>query len=380
MKIMRLGALMALCVFATSATYATTDHVYFVGTDNNIHEDWYNNGSWVTEDTTVNSPGAPATISQSPLASVVLGQSGSISAHIYFIDGNYNIGECYYNTAWHYTNDSSASGGHTANPGSALKALQTGTYSFHVFFWASDGNLGDIWFDGTNFHYDEPNALAGAPAPVSGTFIDAVYFGGAEYVFYVNSSGEMEVLSYTSSWTHTELSSYYGSLAYNTPFNAFSYNEHGTTPYMFILYWTGAAIQGFQAPNGTSWSQFTPTQLSGDPSMNPMTATVYGSSLQNADFFYIPEENDSLIELRLNLNTQSTVVSYGNAYSPNTNFDRMCALYGVRNVEVYYLNNSSPSHLIQAYGNESSWNTDDLTANPGGGLPAGGPGLTAIEW
>lgn len=369
---------LGICAFAlvTASVHAQADHVFYVGTDDSIHEDYYASGAWHTSNTTV-SASAPAPNSTSPLAGVVVGRSGSTSAHVFFIEGNGDIGEAYFNGQWHYTNDTIAAGAVPANLGGGLIAIQTSTFVFHVFFLANDGQLGEIWFDGANFHYDEPSAITNVGGPQG--FIGASAFRGGEYIFYVDNFGQLRDLSFTSSWSSEVLTT---GLRFDAPLTAFPCCLSGGAPTkLSVIYNEGDpanppnVLGEASSQNGSSWSL---SQLPiVDAVFFPMSPTIYGSTWNDIDLFYI-NVNAALREERLNFGTFSTVVAGPQTNSPIGG--GMASLLGTLGVEVYYPDFHVPSHLEVAYGNESSRAVKDLTASLAGTPGAEGTGIAALRY
>lgn len=366
---MRIRLLISACVFCFIVNYAhaTADHVFYVGSDGHIHEDYFASGAWHTSDTTVDAS-APVPNTGSSLAGIVVGQSGSVSSHVFFIETNGDIGEAYFNGQWHYTNDTQVAGAVAAFTTSSLIAIKTGTYSFHVFFEAADYNLGEIWFDGSKFHYDEPNTLTSlAPQPATGSLLGAVAFKGGEYVFYIGTDFTLGVLSYTTFWNYEGLM---GGFSGNSPLTAFQYGS-GTGNTVEVAYDDSQALGEWSSTNGATWnpgSIYQATQVAFDP----ISPTVYGSGAQHVDLFYVGTPG-FLTEVRQDAGYRQTLPGP----FPHGQYDGMGSLYGLRGVEVYYPDTNL--HLEEVYGNESSWTAQDLTMTVGSPT-AQGAGLTVLEY
>jgi hypothetical protein len=155
----------------TSFIDSTVMHVFYLGTDNHVHELYWTGGTAWHKDDPTSLAGAPAATSGSALTSFV---DGSGVMHVFYLSSQ-NVRELYWSGSWHTDNATSQAGAPLDAVGSALTSF------------ANSSGLGDtgmhVMYLGTNEHvyalhsmsspawsyFDATAAAGGVPGTSSGS-------------------------------------------------------------------------------------------------------------------------------------------------------------------------------------------------------------------
>ncbi len=119
-----------------------TQHVDFVGTDNHIHELWWDNNGWHHADLTA-ATGAPAPVG-TPVGYVFDPQG---TQHIDYRGTDNHIHELWWdNNGWHHADLTAATGAPAATAGPCAYMFNAqGTQ--HVDFVGTDNHIHELWWD-----------------------------------------------------------------------------------------------------------------------------------------------------------------------------------------------------------------------------------------
>jgi hypothetical protein len=197
--------------------YATVfneqEHINFIGSDNHVHELWYDN-AWHHNDLT-QLAGAPNAINGSALD----GYSSEFNnqQHVNFIDINSHVHELWYDNAWHHNDLSQLAGAPNAINGSALDGYSTEyNKQQHVNFIDANNHVHELWYDNA-WHHNDLTQAAGAPNPINGSALDGYSseFNNQQHVNYIGTNNYVHELWYDNAWHDNDLTSL--AEAFNSP-------------------------------------------------------------------------------------------------------------------------------------------------------------------
>ena len=134
---------------------ANTVQVDYVGTDQHVHEMWWN-GTWHTGDLTY-AAGAPIAATGSSLATEV--NTFSNTVELYYIGNDQTVQELWWNGVWHSANPSGSAGAPKAALGSPLVSLvNTIANSVQVHYISTDDHVHEVYtWDWTNWYTGDVN-------------------------------------------------------------------------------------------------------------------------------------------------------------------------------------------------------------------------------
>lgn len=176
----------------TSHLYGSSDNIYYVATDGDIHElAFYGSpATWHTANATALS-GAPIPASNSPLTSVAFTVDNSESE--FFISGDEHVRQIKFNGAWQTTDLTYTQGAPNATYGSSLTSHIYGN-SESVWYIGSDQHVHEFAYYSSAWHTSDVTALAGAPDPVSGSALAGNQNGSQDDVYFINPSSHLHLL------------------------------------------------------------------------------------------------------------------------------------------------------------------------------------------
>ena len=178
-------------------------HVNFIGTDNHVHELYYV-GAWKHNDLTALA-GAPAAAP----GSAIDGYETAFNQqqHVNYLDPGGHVHELYFDGAWHHNDLTALTGAPAAVAGSAIDGYDT-TFNNqqHINFMDGNGHVHELYFDSA-WHHNDLTALAGAPAAARGSAIDGYQTGSnsQQHVNFMDANGHVHELYYSGSWKHNDL-------------------------------------------------------------------------------------------------------------------------------------------------------------------------------
>jgi hypothetical protein len=230
-------------------TFNSQQHVNYLGTDNHVHELYYNGSSWGHNDLTALS-GAPAA---SPASSIDgYPTDYNKQQHVNFLDGNNHVHELYYDgSSWKNNDLTALAGAPVAARGSALDGYETAfNGQEHVNFVGTDNHIHELYYDGSSWKHNDLTALTKAPTAAPGTSVDgyATTFNNQQHINFRGTDDHVHELYYDSSWHHNDLTAVAGAPAatpnssldgYQTSFNSQQHvNFIGTDNHIHELYYT----------------------------------------------------------------------------------------------------------------------------------------------
>jgi hypothetical protein len=190
----------ALCGFSTE--FNSQQHVHFMGEDLHVHELVYDNG-WQHNDLTLLAA-APGAVAGTPLDGYATGYNQQ--QHINYIGTDNHVHELYYDGSWKHNDLTLLAGA----PGTANAALDGYSTEFnqqqHVNFIGSDSHVHELYYDGSWKHNDLTQ-LSGAPAAAAGSPLDgyATSFNEQQHVNFVGNDARVYELVYDNGWRFNDL-------------------------------------------------------------------------------------------------------------------------------------------------------------------------------
>jgi hypothetical protein len=138
-------------------------YVFYLGTDQHVHELWWNSSGWHAFDVTAASAGTPVAAPSSPLTSYALGTD----QHVFYLVADQHVHELWWspNHGWVPADITAASAGTpVAAPSSPLTSYALGTDQ-HVFYLGADQHVHELWWSPNHgwVPADITAASAGAP-------------------------------------------------------------------------------------------------------------------------------------------------------------------------------------------------------------------------
>jgi hypothetical protein len=193
----------------TSLLYpGNEDHVEYVGSDGDVHEFWYNGSTWQTTDLTAQT-GAPSAASPSALTSLLYPGNED---HVEYIGSDQHVHQFWYNGTWHTTDLTAQTGApNAASPGALTSLLYNGNQD-HVEFIDSVGHVQELWYNGSTWQFTDLTAETGAPLAASPSALTSLLFPGNEdHVEYIGIDQHVHEFWYNGSqWETTDLTAQTG--------------------------------------------------------------------------------------------------------------------------------------------------------------------------
>jgi hypothetical protein len=161
-----------------------TQHVVYQGTDKHIHEFWWTIGGPTHHNPLTARIGAPLAGGQ-PIGYIFDAQG---TQHVVYVGEDQHIHELWWDSNWHHNDLTAATGA----PLARLNGIPTG-YVFdaqgtqHVVY-ESEGHIHELWWDSSGWHYDKDHndltAVTGAPAALSNPSGYVFAAQGTQHVIY----------------------------------------------------------------------------------------------------------------------------------------------------------------------------------------------------
>lgn len=175
-------------------------HVYYLGTNEDVYE-LYETSAWHSDSPTALANG-PAAVSGSALTSFVDHSGGGDVMHLFYLGTNHNVYELYWDggTAWHSDSPTSLGGAPAAASGSALTSFvdTVGADAMRVFYVGTNGDLYELYWRSAWYNYNL-TSLSGAPVPASGSALTSFQdiLGGVRVYFIATNSHVYQLYGYT---------------------------------------------------------------------------------------------------------------------------------------------------------------------------------------
>jgi hypothetical protein len=180
-----------------------SQHVFYIGTDNHVHELFINGGSWADNDLTALA-GAVPPIPTSALTGYPLGNN---SQHVFFIGTDNHVHELFIDGGSWADNDLTALASAVPPiPSSALTGYPLGNNSQHVFFIGADSHVHELDIDGAGWNDHDLTTLAGAVAPTPTSALTGYPLGNSKHVFFIGTDDHVhELFIDGGSWLDNDL-------------------------------------------------------------------------------------------------------------------------------------------------------------------------------
>ena len=181
-----------------------TQHVIYRGTDNHIHELWWDSSGWHHNDLTNASPGAPAAAS-SPGAYMFNAQG---TQHVIYRGADNHIHELWWNSdGWHHNDLTVAAANAPAAAGDPIGYLFDAQGTQHVIYRGTGNHIHELWWDSSGWHHNDlTNASPGAPAAVSNPGAYMFNAQGTQHVIYRGADNHIHELWWDNTgWHHNDL-------------------------------------------------------------------------------------------------------------------------------------------------------------------------------
>ncbi|MCU1224359.1 MAG: hypothetical protein JWQ42_2452 [Edaphobacter sp.] len=194
----------------TSLLYAgNQDHVEYIGSDNHVHELWYNGSIWHTTDLTQQT-GAPNAASRSALSSLLYPVNED---HVWYIGSDQHVHEFWYNgSIWQTADLTQWTGAPNAASASPLTSLLYAGNQDHVCFVGSDQHVHEFWYNGSTWQTSDLTQWTGAPNASSPSALSSLLYPvNEDHVWYIGSDQHMHESWYNgSTWQTSDLTQWTG--------------------------------------------------------------------------------------------------------------------------------------------------------------------------
>jgi hypothetical protein len=146
----------------TSYRLGNSQHVFFIGTDNHVHELFIDGAGWVDNDLTASANAGAGAVPPTPTSDLTGYPLGN-SQHVFFIGTDSHVHELFIDGAGWADNDLTASanagaGAVPPTPTSDLTGYPLGN-SQHVFFIGTDDHVHELFIDGAGWLDNDLTAL-----------------------------------------------------------------------------------------------------------------------------------------------------------------------------------------------------------------------------
>ena len=182
-----------------------SQHVFFIGTDNHVHELYIAGAGWVDNDLTTLAGAVPPTAT-SALEGYRLSDD---SQHVFFIGTDNHVHELYIAGAGWVDNDlTTLAGAVPPTPTSALDGYRLSSDSQHVFFIGTDSHVHELYIAGAGWVDKDLTTLAGAVPPTPTSALDGYRLSDdSKHVFFIGTDNHVHELYFTASagWVDNDL-------------------------------------------------------------------------------------------------------------------------------------------------------------------------------
>jgi len=191
-------------------TFANTMEVDYLGTDGHVHQLWYD-GFWFTQDLTAVAA-APNAISGS-LVTTAADTIGN-TMDVEYIGTDQHVHQLWYSAGIWRHNDLTATTGaaNASSNGGLVTNVNTFANTMEVDYLGTDGHVHQLWYNGF-WHTQDLTAAAAAPIAVSGSPITSAVdsIGNTMDVEYIGTDQHVHQLWYsTGIWYTTDLTAVSG--------------------------------------------------------------------------------------------------------------------------------------------------------------------------
>ncbi len=183
-----------------------SQHVFFIGTDNHVHELFIDGGTWADNDLTALAGAVPPT----PTSALTSHRLGDDSQHVFFIGTDNHVHELFIAGAgWHDNNLTTLAGAVPPTPTTHLTGYRLLIdNSQHVFFIGTDNHVHELDIAGAGWHDHDLTTLAGAVPPTPGSALTGYPLGdNSKHVFFIGTDNHVHELYFTggAGWVDNDL-------------------------------------------------------------------------------------------------------------------------------------------------------------------------------
>jgi hypothetical protein len=189
-------------------------HLYYQDALNNIHQLYFNGLVWSDGNLTTATKGATALLTGSGISGFSIGNF----QYIYFVGSDQHIHEYSYVDNWLDTDLTVKAHGVVASSINRLVTFATSPNNQrHVYFVATDATIHQLDFNGTLWSDENlTNVTGGGKAAPYATAMGGCAVGNHQYVFFVSNTGHLHMYSYVNSWTDTDWTNRSGLTAFGS--------------------------------------------------------------------------------------------------------------------------------------------------------------------
>jgi hypothetical protein len=188
-------------------TIANAMEVHYIGTDHHVYSLWYplgGGGAWHAVDHTIND-GAPLAGSGSPLTSAADTIAGT--EDLEYVGANQHVYILWYNGLWHPDDLTVASGAaNLASNGGLHTLVNTIANTMEVDYVGTDQHVYGFWYNGI-WHSTDLTITTGAPAAVAASPLTSAAdtVAGTIDLVFVGTDLHVHQLWYNGLWHNTDL-------------------------------------------------------------------------------------------------------------------------------------------------------------------------------
>ena len=166
-----------------------TQHVDYRGSDNHIHELWWDNNGWHHGDLTAATGAPPA--AAGPYGYMFNAQG---TQHVEYLGSDDHVHELWWdNNGWRHE-DLMTTTGAPAAAGSPVGYVFDAQGTQHVDYRGSDDHIHELWWDNNGWHHADLTAQTGAPAAAAGPYGYMFNAQGTQHVDYLGSDDHIHEL------------------------------------------------------------------------------------------------------------------------------------------------------------------------------------------
>ena len=238
-------------------------HVFYVDTNNNVNQLFFDGTKWIPQNLTKMTAG--------PLSSSAGGLSSFADAiggqHLFYVDTNNNVNQLFFNgTKWIEQNLGSDLGAPKAASASGLTSFADATSGQHLFYVDTNNNVNQLFFNGTKWIEQDLGSDLGAPKAASASgltsFADAT---GGQHLFYVDTNNNVNQLFFNGTkWIEQNLGSDLGAPKAASAIRLTGFADARSGQHVFYIGANNGVNQLFF--NGTRWFQQVLANAAGTPS------------------------------------------------------------------------------------------------------------------
>jgi hypothetical protein len=317
----------------TSLYFSLADHVYYIGSNQHVEQLMWTGSGWANNDLTAQIGNAVLAEASSALTSLYFASSD----HIYYIGSNQHVEQLVWTGSGWANNDLSANAG-----ASVLPAANSGLTSLYfssadrVYYIGTNQHVEQLTWTGSGWaNYDLTAAAGTAELALATGGITSLYFNTADHVYYIGANQHIHELMWTgSAWIDEDLTGAAGAgvLASQTSGLTslyFSSVDHvyyiGVNHHVEQLVWTGSR-----------WANNDLTGQAGNSVLANVSSALSSLYFNSADHIYYFSFGEQLNELIWNNPGWINVSAAASAGAPAGYMDFMNAANPAK--EYIYLN------------------------------------------